>query len=134
MNRTDAREWVVKILYQYDISKQNIDDLLNKFYESNDPGDQKEFIVEILHGVIDNINLIDDKIKKHLKNWDISRIAKIDLAILRCSIYEILYRDDIPNNVSINEAVELAKKYSTERSPSFINGILGNTVKELIQS
>lgn len=129
MNRTQAREWIVKILYQYDVSKMSIDKILNNFYNSNDPGIQKEYIEETLNGIVKNINEIDDKINNYSKNWDIKRMPKIDLAILRCSTYEILYRDDIPDSVAINEAVEIAKKYSTDDSPSFINGLLGSLIK-----
>ncbi len=130
MNRTQAREWLVKLLYQFDVSKSEPSDILNKFFENNDPEEEKDYIEKTFYGIVENVNNIDDRIKKYLKNWDINRIAKIDLAIMRCSFYEILYCDDIPNSVSINEAVEIAKKYSTEKSPSFINGILGSLVKD----
>lgn len=131
MNRTQAREWLIKLLYQFDVSKSEPADILNRFIENNDPKEEKDYIVKSFYGIIENVENIDNKIKKYLKNWDINRIAKIDLAIMRCSFYEILYRDDIPNSVSINEAVEIAKKYSTEKSPSFINGILGNLVRDI---
>jgi N utilization substance protein B len=129
MNRTKAREWIIKMLYQYDVSKLDIDIILENFFKSNKPGEQKDYIVQSVYGIIENLDEIDSRIKKYLKNWDINRIAKMDFAILRCSFYEILYRDDIPVSVTINEAVEVAKEYSTEKSPSFINGILGNLVK-----
>ncbi|HHV73734.1 N utilization substance protein B [Thermoanaerobacterium sp. PSU-2] len=132
MNRTQAREWLVKLLYQYDISKLEPQKIFDKFLEDNDPEDEKDYIENTFFGVIKNVDNIDEKIKKYLKNWDINRIAKIDLAIMRCSFYEILYSTDIPSSVSINEAVEIAKKYSTEKSPAFINGILGNLVRDII--
>jgi N utilization substance protein B len=106
--------------------------IFDKFLEDNDPEDEKDYIENTFFGVIKNVDNIDEKIKKYLKNWDINRIAKIDLAIMRCSFYEILYSTDIPSSVSINEAVEIAKKYSTEKSPAFINGILGNLVRDII--
>jgi len=132
VNRTQAREWLVKLLYQYDISKLEPQKIFDKFLEDNDPEDEKDYIENTFFGVIKNVDNIDEKIKKYLKNWDINRIAKIDLAIMRCSFYEILYSTDIPSSVSINEAVEIAKKYSTEKSPAFINGILGNLVRDII--
>ncbi|MDI3310190.1 MAG: transcription antitermination factor NusB [Thermoanaerobacterium sp.] len=132
MNRTQAREWLVKLLYQYDVSKSEPSEIFNKFLDDNDPGDEKDYIENTFFGVIKNVDNIDEKIKKYLKNWDINRIVKIDLAIMRCSFYEILYSTDIPSSVSINEAVEIAKKYSTEKSPAFINGILGNLVRDII--
>ncbi len=74
-------------------------------------------------------SMIDIYIEKYAKEWTVDRMSKVDLAILRLAMFEILYREDIPYSVSINEAVELAKKYSSEKSSSFINGILGNFIR-----
>ncbi|MGB9779441.1 transcription antitermination factor NusB [Caldanaerobacter sp.] len=129
MNRTEAREWVVKILYQYDVSKLPIEKIFEHFYEENDPGAQRDYIEETVRGAISHLEEIDREIEKYSKDWPLYRMPKIDLAILRCSIYEMLY-GNIPVSVSINEAVEIAKKYSTDDSPSFINGLLGAFVRE----
>ena len=129
MNRTEAREWVVKILYQYDVSKLPIEKIFEHFYEENDPGVQKDYIEETVKGAISHLEEIDREIEKYSKDWPLYRMPKIDLAILRCSIYEMLY-GNIPVSISINEAVEIAKKYSTDDSPSFINGLLGAFVRE----
>ena len=129
MNRTEAREWVVKILYQYDVSKLPIEKIFEHFYEENDPGVQKDYIEETVRGAISHLEEIDREIEKYSKDWPLYRMPKIDLAILRCSIYEMLY-GNIPVSISINEAVEIAKKYSTDDSPSFINGLLGAFVRE----
>ena len=72
---------------------------------------------------------IDDYIRKYAKGWSLERMARVDLAIIRLALYELLFMDDIPISVSINEAVELAKKYGNEKSSSFINGILGNFIR-----
>ena len=88
------------------------------------------YISEISHGVYEKSKELDNYIKEHLKGWTMDRICKTDLAILKLAIYEILYRDDIPYKVSINEAVELAKMFSEENSPSFINGVLAEIINK----
>lgn len=142
MSRKVARELGLKILYQLDFEVENKDEqieiFLNTIKEDKIHDDKPikdinetdlEYIKSISEGTVGNLNTIDNKISELSVDWPISRIAKVDLAILRLALYEILYRDDIPNEVSINEAVELAKKYSTPDSGSFINGILGKVVR-----
>ena len=90
----------------------------------------KVYISSILEGVMKEAPSIDQYIVKNSKDWTIDRMSRIDLAIMRVAIFEILYREDIPASVSINEAVELAKKYSHEDAGSFINGILGSIYSE----
>ncbi len=86
--------------------------------------DAVDFADDLVRGVIENRALIDQKIHEKSKNWSIPRMARVDLNILRMATYELLMRNDIPKNVSINEAIEVAKKFGTEDSPAFINGIL----------
>ncbi|AAM24516.1 MAG: N utilization substance protein B-like protein [Caldanaerobacter subterraneus] len=129
MNRTEAREWVVKMLYQYDVSKLPLEKIFENFYEEHDPGEQKEYIEGTVRGTVEHLEEIDREIEKYSKDWPLYRMPRIDLAILRCSMYEMLY-GNIPVSISINEAVEIAKKYSTDDSPSFINGLLGAFVRE----
>ena len=93
--------------------------------------EDKNYIQEVTAGVFDKTNELDEKIKMYLKGWTMERISKADLAILRLAIFEILYREDIPYKVSINEAVELAKKYGEDSSPSFINGVLAALINSL---
>jgi len=131
MARKSAREAAMSLLYQsmftnsYDIDefKSMVDN-----YMELDSRDIK-YIEDILTGSKKHMNTIDEIIRKHSKGWKFERISKVDLSILRLALYEILYRDDIPESVSINEAVELAKKYGGEKTSSFINGILGNFVR-----
>lgn len=133
MSRKDARDNAFKCVYEYEFNKEkSIEDILNSCYEENEVNDsEKEYIDEVVSGVIKNIEKIDENILKHLKNWSISRIAKIDLAILRVAIYEICYMSDvIPFKVSINEAVELAKKYGNPDSKSFVNGLLAKVIED----
>ena len=133
MSRKDARDNAFKCVYEYEFNKEkSIEEILNSCYEENEVNDsEKEYIDEVVSGVIKNIEKIDENILKHLKNWSMSRIAKIDLAILRVAIYEICYMPDvIPFKVSINEAVELAKKYGNPDSKSFVNGLLAKVIED----
>ena len=93
--------------------------------------EDKKYITEVTEGVAEKINELDEKIKPYLKGCTMDRIGKTDLAILRLSVYEIFYRDDIPYKVSINEAVELAKSFCDDSSPSFINGVLAGIINSL---
>lgn len=133
MSRKDARDNAFKCVYEYEFNKEkSIEYILNSCYEENEVNDsEKEYIDEVVSGVIKNIEKIDENILKHLKNWSMARIAKIDLAILRVAIYEICYMSDvIPFKVSINEAVELAKKYGNPDSKSFVNGLLAKVIED----
>ena len=132
MSRKLSREFAMKMLYQMELRGDDDRDeqLELAFEESERPYNKndREYIEDIVRGVFNNLGELDSLVENHAKGWRLSRIAKIDLSILRLSIYEIKYRDDIPFNISINEAVELAKKYGTEESGSFINGILSKAV------
>lgn len=149
MSRRLARESAFKVLYSFNYADEkdinsiidesleednvfwvdeenSINSLLNSVNERD-----KEFFTELVKGTLRNIGTIDNTIENNLKAWKMDRIAKVDLAILRLAIYEILYRDDIPDSVAINEAVELGKAYGTDDSGGFINGVLGRVVREL---
>lgn len=90
----------------------------------------KEYMKNLLNKFFENQEVVDGLINKYAKNWTVDRLAKVDLSIIRVSITELLYFGDVPKKVSINEAIELAKRYCDEKSPSFINGILGSVVSE----
>ncbi len=125
--RTQSREFALQILYQMDITNDKSIDCLNVFWKTMEKPveDQvKDFANEIVKGVIDNIADINKKIIEYATNWQIQRMAVVDRNILRLSCYELLFRQDIPPKVSINEAVELAKKYSCPEAGKFVNGIL----------
>ncbi len=125
MTRREARERVMQMLYS--LSCQSIDDAEYIYNEQTQEitGKVKEFVEKEYRGVIEHVDEIDQIIEQNSHNWEMERIAKVDHMILRMAIYELRWADDIPNKVSINEAVEIAKLYSTEKSPQFINGILG---------
>jgi transcription antitermination factor NusB len=125
--RSQAREFALQILYQIDITRENIDQVWDGFWFACDEEVEdavKNFTRELVKGVGDNLAAIDHKISHYAKNWELERMAVVDRNILRLAAYEILFRSDIPPKVSINEAVELAKKYSDVQAGKFVNGIL----------
>lgn len=132
MSRKSARDNAFKCIYEFEFNKEKeIDTIIESCYEENNCVDvEKEYIEQVVKGVKNNIEKIDDIILNNLKNWSISRIAKIDLAILRLAIYEINYIENIPVKVSANEAVELAKTYGNSDSKSFVNGLLAKVIEQ----
>ena len=133
MDRTAKREMLFKLLYSLEIQKSSDEEAIEIFIENNDitEKEDKKYIREMAKGVIENNEDISQGISNNLKkDWSINRISKIDLALLKLAIYEIKYKN-IPFKVTINEVVELAKKYGGDQSSSFINGVLANIVKEI---
>lgn len=137
MSRKVARELSFKVVFSFNFQSENeeIESLINNLEnETNDiTKEDKEYIKEIVTGIIEYKDKLDETIKKYLKEWTMDRISKTDLAILRLATFEILYREDIPYKVSVNEAVELAKMFSDDSSPSFINGVLAGVISGLEQ-
>ena len=132
MNRTRARELAFKLIYEKEVQKQIEDDSLEIFFEANEinEDDAKEYLKDILFGVSENEEKINELIKKNLKeNWTIDRVSKVNVSLLKVAIYEMLY-NKLPYKVAINEVIELAKKYSDEQAGFFINGVLASIVKE----
>jgi N utilization substance protein B len=147
MKRRRAREYALQFLYRIDFIKISADnnnrakkltDIKNNievFWSDTDEkdSDTKAFAEDIISGTIKNLTKIDSLIQKVAQKWKISRMASIDRNILRFATYELLFRKDIPSAVTINEAIEIAKKYSTSESATFINGILDKIAKEYSQ-
>lgn len=132
MGRKQAREGTMKILYQMEINEDFSDEALNIYFDNFDFDElEREYILDAMTKIKDNLSSIDKYIETHSEGWNLNRLAKIDLAVLRIAVYEILYRKDIPIEVSINEAIEIVKKYSTEESFKFINGVLGGFVRNM---
>lgn len=135
MSRKSARESTMKLIYQMDMNHMEAEELLESFFESSEENfsDQdKSYIRECITGIVDNKVHIDNVIEGHLRSsWKLSRIAKVELAILRLAVYEMLYREDVPDKAAVNEAIELAKLYCGEESGTFVNGVLGSLIKEL---
>ena len=130
--RTLARESALKILYRIEISKESVDSSMEDFWTWTIGKVHKEvmdFANDLVRGTYKNLSKIDELISKYTANWEIKRIAVIDKNILRMGIFELLYKDDIPPKVAINEAIELAKKYGDIDSGKFVNGILDKVRK-----
>lgn len=131
--RTKARVLALQILYQIDITGEKDTHCLENFWlDMEDPLEEgvKEFTAELVKGVSEHLGEIDNKISHYATNWQIERMAVVDRNVMRLSCYELLYRQDIPAKVSINEAVELAKKYSCLEASKFVNGILDKIKSE----
>ena len=123
--RTKAREYALQFLYMLDIRGSEIMGEETSFFaEQTDDEDIISFARDLVEGVKEHREKIDATIEESTQNWELGRIATVDRNILREAIYELLFRPDIPPKVSINEAIELGKKFSTSNSGGFINGIL----------
>ena len=157
--RREARERAIQFLFQHDLNPpEKLEEALNHFWDSQrtaaiaeDKGDAtwgqrvelppptadeaevRLFADPLIRGTLQYRDEADDCIKKHVQNWDLHRIAAVDRNILRLAIFEMLHRDDIPPVVSINEAVDIAKKFSTQDSGKFVNGILDKIRSELLR-
>ena len=129
MSRKQSREFAMKLIYQMELQREDREEQLEYALEESEvpftAGDL-DYIRNVIDGVFSNVQTLDSTVEQNAKGWKLQRISRVDLSILRLCIYEIRFRDDIPLNVSINEAVELAKKFGSEDSGSFINGILSN--------
>ena len=132
MGRRKSRETAMKLAFEMSINKINSEEIIENFKENSSTDVNEidmEYVERCIKGIEVNLDTIDEKIKKYLINWKIERLSKIDLAILRVCTYEIFYENEIPDKVSVNEAVELAKIYSDEKSSSFINGVVDKIIK-----
>lgn len=132
MKRRRAREYALQILFQLELSGSELsNELLHEFWEGNaEEASVKEFAYQIVKNTRAHLSEIDEIIKKAAENWSIERMAVVDRSILRAATYELAYRTDIPASVVINEALEIAKKYSTVESAPFINGILDKIARQ----
>jgi N utilization substance protein B len=130
--RRKARELVLKSLYSWEISGNKAEEVFNDLLSREElDTSSKLFAGELFRKVVENQKKIDELIKENVQHWDFSRIAVVDKNILRMGICEILYIEDIPLKVSLDEAIELAKKYSSEDSGSFVNGVLDAIAKKI---
>ncbi|HPN88039.1 MAG TPA: transcription antitermination factor NusB [Candidatus Omnitrophota bacterium] len=126
-NRTQAREFALKILYQAEITRREISVSAENYWKDHDENVAEAvlgFSDRLTAGIEKHLAAIDEKISKYAANWQIKRMAVIDKNILRIGVFEMLFSPDIPPKVCINEAVELAKKYGDLDSSKFVNGIL----------
>jgi len=134
--RTRSRELALQILYQVDVRKDEIADFIAGFWENQTASDDTlddsvmEFSTTLVNGTLKNLVQIDEYITGYAENWQLSRMAVIDRNIMRMGTFELLYLEDMPPKVAINEAVELAKKYGDTESGKFVNGILDKINKK----
>lgn len=130
--RTYARECALKILYQIDLTKGSVDEALDNFWsycEEEENAQLKEFVAVLVNGARENLKTIDAEISHFALNWQMHRMPVVDRNILRLAAFELLYLSDIPAKVSINEAIELAKKYGDKDSGKFVNAVLDKIKK-----
>ena len=145
MIRNTAREIAVHLAYQLNFTALSVEELLDQQLSEESfaslaavsdiyadlPGKkQEQYIRSLVSGIALHQGELDGYIEKYARGWKFSRIPMMAVAIMRVALYEILYREDIPNRVAINEAVEIAKRYETEETAGFINGILGSFLKD----
>ncbi len=130
--RTKARERALQALYQIDVASEGIDDALGRFWKSFEPVEREvmDLAEALVRGVAQHRRDIDDTIERISTNWRLDRMAKVDRNVLRLAVYELL-RTDVPVKVVINEAIELGKKFGSESSGAFVNGVLDRVAAEL---
>ncbi|MFR7349156.1 transcription antitermination factor NusB [Peptoniphilus sp.] len=130
MSRRVARRGLMKLLYQMDINSDYSDESIDFYFDNNSfEEDEIEFIRENISKMIEKSGEIDNIIKSNLEGWSLDRISSIDRQILRIAVYE-LYFTSTASNIVINEAVEIAREYSSNEAPKFINGILGTVYRK----
>ena len=130
MTRRDARDAAFKLVFQLIAQNETAENIIELYYLEHKPsGDSRRYIEDAINGVAQNIDAIDEKISSLLEGWKLERVSKVALCALRLSLYELTYRDDIPQSVSINEAVSITKKYGGEEAASFVNGMLASFTK-----
>ena len=134
MKRKRSREIAMELLFSMEISKNSYEQTIESFienYEMDLKTIDLEYIKEVMKSVTDYKEEIDEIIKNSLINWTIERVSKVNLIIVRLAIAEMLYIDDVPEVVAINEAIELTKKYSDDKSVTFVNGALDKAFKNI---
>jgi len=134
MKRQKSREKAMELLFSMELSKNSYEETIENFiedYEMDLNTIDVEYIKNGVKIVNDNVEAIDERIIQSLVNWKLDRVSKVNLTILRLAVGEMIFIEDVPGSVAINEAVELTKKYSDEKSCSFVNGVLDKVLKSL---
>lgn len=131
MGRKEARDGAFKMLYQLDINSNEPEKAMEDFFaEYNYTKGDKEYIADVVNGVLAKKEEIDGILSGAVKSWTLNRISKVDKALLRLAVYEIYFREDIPDSISIFEAVELAKIYDSPKAGGFVNGLLRGVLRK----
>jgi len=130
--RRFGREWAVQFLFQHDFNAGDKDCSLDDFWalQNVDPK-SRSFATELIQGVLAHIHELDERIQNYADNWDVKRLNAVDRNVIRLALFEMLFRPDIPPVVSINEAVDIAKRFSSNESGKFVNGILDRACKDI---
>ena len=130
--RRSAREWVVQFLFQNDFNPGNVEQALPEFWNGKNPDlKSKQFVEDLIHGALAHLRQIDELIQSYAEHWEIKRMNAVDRNVIRMALFEMLFRPDIPPVVSINEAVDIAKAFSSMESGKFVNGILDRALRDL---
>ncbi|HBA85888.1 MAG TPA: transcription antitermination factor NusB [Verrucomicrobia bacterium] len=130
--RHEAREWAVQFLFQRDFNRDDMVKALEIFWrEIKTDEKSRQFAEELIRGVDEHMTELDQQIQTYAEHWDVRRMGAVDRNVMRVAFYEMLYRPDIPPVVSINEAVDIAKEYSSLESGKFVNGILDHACRKL---
>lgn len=124
MNRREARKQAFLLLFQYKFRPDETEALIEYLFETENVGEQKDYIKNTVLGTVENIEEIDRSLNEVSVDWNTDRFSSVILAALRLGAYEILYSDDVPDVVAVNEAVNIAKEYDGEEAAPFVNGIL----------
>jgi N utilization substance protein B len=131
--RRVARECALQMLYELDVGKHPKDEILRTYWQMNEhPQKVQEFAEQLFEGTVQRLKVIDNVIQQHTKNWRLERMAAVDRNVLRLAVYEFLSGGKTPETVVINEALEIARKFSTNESAQFVNGILDSIKNELM--
>lgn len=133
--RRTARECALQMLYEMDVGKHSKDEILQTFWRMNEqPEKVREFAEHLFGGTMERLREIDRIIERHAKNWRLARMAAVDRNIMRIAVFEFLSAGGTPETVVINEALEIAKKFSTQESAQFVNGILDSIKNEFTET
>jgi len=136
MSRRSSRKHAFALIFQLGFHEElNTLEVMENYFKQKEiteiTEEDRDFIYREFSGTYQNLEVIDKLISDNLKGWSINRLNKVDMAILRLALYEIIYASDIPKSVSVNEAIEICKEYSSDDAPGFINGVLGMIAKNL---
>ena len=121
------------MLFQWDITHDDIDQVIASFFQNQpeESADVADFARRLVMGTVEHVERIDELIRRHAEHWRMDRMAIVDRNLLRLAVYEFLHSKDIPKTVVINEAIEIARRFSSQESPQFINGVLDSIKKQL---
>lgn len=131
MDRRKAREAVMGLLFEKEFNKEETAEEVYRLAEDAREIENDKYLTETYFGVLDNLEEIDALISSRSIGWKTNRMTKVSLSVMRIAAYEMKYCDDIPFNVSINEAIELCKKFDDDKAPAFVNGVLNGIAEDL---